>query len=486
MNLSSCVSVLENHDLLSSLEEDLGIAVGAVRADSRKIKDGDIFVAITGEHVDGHDFINSAVSQGAAAVVGEKDLALEIPYLQVKDSRKAWAVLCAEENNNPQKKLEIIGVTGTDGKTTTAHLIQSMLIAGGYRTGLVSTVTADLGGEEVPSGLHVTTPEPPQLFTFLRKMVENNCAYAVLETTSHGLDQERVFGIHFALGVLTNITKEHLDYHQTFENYKKAKAKLFQRSAIAVLNVDDPSYEFIAEKASGKVVPYSLEKNLGFKGDLDYDQAILPGKYNESNVLAAATAVGLLGVEEGEINEGLANFSSPEGRFQEIDLEQPFKVIVDFAHTPNALENLLRTVQSEIDEGRLITVFGCAGERDSGKRFLMGKNSGKLADISIFTAEDPRGEDIEDILEEMVRGAKDSGAEEAGSKKLRKKISENIYVKIPDREEAISFAIDNAQEGDWVFILGKGHEQSMNIGGKEYEWSDIVVAKEAIEDVEWN
>ncbi len=474
MNLREVQESLGAKGLLKNRQKiNRNVKVAGVEADSREVEKGDVFIAISGANFDGHDYILKVVKQGAAAVVGERDLDLEIPYFQVESSRKAWAVLCAGYYNNPQGKLNIIGVTGTDGKTTTAHLIHSMLRAGGIRCGLISTVEADLGADRVPSGLHVTTPEPPELFKFLFQMVENGSTHAVLEVTSHALDQERVFGIDFDVGVLTNVTPEHLDYHGGFEKYRGAKAKLFQRSGVSVLNANDSSFSFF-NGVSKDLVPYSVymkgdenqqvtlenlrrDTTIGVSIRKNYPQ--LPGEYNRENIAAAAAAARYLGVTQCAIRSSLADFSPPEGRFEEVELGQPFKVIVDFAHTPNALKNLLETVRQQMESGRLITVFGCAGERDKGKRYSMGKISAKLADISIFTAEDPRSESVQNILCEMVRGAEAATAN-------------HNYFCIPDRKRAICTALEKARCGDWVLILGKGHERSMNIDGREYEWSD--------------
>lgn len=401
------------------------------------------------------------------------------------------AVFTTLKYGYPARKLTVIGVTGTDGKTTTTHLIHSILQKAGLNSALLSTVGAFIGDEEIDTGFHVTTPDPKFLQPLLVKMVEGGAKYAVLEVTSHGLDQHRVLGCNFKIGVLTNITHEHLDYHRTFENYRKVKAKLFKGVDVAVLNKVDPSFGFIREQLTpgAKVISYSIkgkatiwadkirlgssgmEFRLRSGGKIFSAQTQLVGDYNVSNILAATGVARSLGIPWKAIFLAIGEFKPVLGRMEPIPNKKDISVLVDFAHTPNALENVSKTLRSlKPKKSRLIAVFGCAGERDVAKRPMMGEISAKLADISVFTAEDPRHEDVNDIIAKMVEGALRAGAKEGKSLFL-----------IPDRGEAIAFAIQRlARKGDIVVICGKGHEKSMAYGDKEYPWSDQEAVKIAL------
>jgi len=364
----------------------------------------------------------------------------------------------------PSKGLIIIGITGTDGKTTTSNLIYQILSDAGFKTGIVSTVNAKIGKKEIDTGFHVTNPGPFQLQKLLREMKEGGCKYVVLEVTSHGLDQHRNFGIKFDIGVLTNITHEHLDYHKTFENYVRAKAKLFENSKVCIINKD--YYKFFKKyiKNGQKIILYdksTLNSNLS-----KYVNTKFKEEYNVMNATAAILTAKESGITEHEIAKGIIAFAGVEGRMQEIKNKRGLKIIVDFAHTPNALENLLLDLKkTKSKNSKLITVFGCAGERDIQKRPMMAKISSEIADISIFTAEDPRHEKVENIFSQMIKGVKNKNAK--------------IY-KIKDRRKAISFAINKiAKKGDIIAICGKGHEKSMNFNGIEYPWLD----KEVVESI---
>lgn len=372
----------------------------------------------------------------------------------------------------PGQKLKVIGVTGTDGKTTTCFYLYEILKAAGKKTALITSIGAKIDDETLDTGLHVTTPESFALQKLLRKIVNEDCQYLVLEVTSHGLDQHRVWGIPFEIGVLTNITHEHLDYHGTFQNYLLVKAKLFKIAKISVLNRDDSASDFL-KKLSKKVVSYSLEnKEADLKKQDLLDKLIqinLAGDYNWQNALAAAATADTLGIGWDKIKEGIESVKFIPGRMEEIDEGQDFKVIVDFAHTPNGLEKSFLTVREMIGQGRVIAVFGCAGERDWQKRPLMGEIATQLADLVVLTAEDPRGESLELILEQIALGCRRAGGVEG-----------KTFWKISDRQSAIEFAINSAKAGDVVIITGKGHERSMCFGKTEYPWSDFEAVKKAL------
>ncbi len=362
----------------------------------------------------------------------------------------------------PARGMIVIGVTGTDGKTTTANLIYHILYSVGRKVGIISTVSAKIAGKEYDTGFHVSTPDSFILQSYIRRAKSAGCRYLILEVTSHALDQNRVFGIPFYIGVLTNISREHLDYHKTMENYQKTKAKLFKHADIAILNYDDSSYQVIKKKIDKKRTTI-LTYGLGKKADINPGNFIfkssLPGLFNLYNSLAAITATKKLGVKDEEIIEAMKSFTLPKGRVEEI-YNKDFKVVIDFAHTPNALSLLLETMKQET-KGRIIHVFGSAGERDRGKREIMGEVSAKYADFIILTAEDPRHESIRKINQQIREG-----------------IGKNIkVVEIIERKEAIEYALNEAKKNDLVIITGKGHESSMNIGGKEFPWSDHQVAE---------
>ena len=430
---------------------------------SRKVKKGFIFVAVKGLHFDGHDFVDEAVEKGAACVVGERnDQDLNIKkgttYVKVEDSRVALGRIASAFYGHPSGKLKVIGVTGTDGKTTTSHLIDHLLAQAGKKVGLISTLLAKIGDRQYETGLHVTSPDSVALQKFLAEMVKEGCEYAVVEVTSHGIDQKRIEATKFDVGVITNITPEHLDYHQTLEAYRKTKLSFLQTAkGFVVLNRDDASFGYLKSKLKDKkIVVYERSKEVA---------GILPGAYNESNLAAALAVIENLGINKKEALKTIHSFKLPAGRLQKVDLGQPFDIYIDFAHTPNALESVL-TYLREKTKGRLIAVFGCAGERDTTKRPKMAEISTRLADFSVFTAEDPRSEEIEDILVQMERGVKNPQAK---------------YVKIAERGEAIFSAISKiAQKGDTVVICGKGHEKSMAYGEKEYPWSDYEAVEAAI------
>ena len=479
------------------------VKIFGVFDDSRKLKSKGIFVAVKGHTVDGHDYIEKAIEKGAISVVGEKipsgEWLKKTTYVQVKDSQNALGIIAANWFGNPSKKLHVIGVTGTDGKTTTSSMICHILKSSGKKVGLLTTVSAKIGTYEDDTGLHVTNPEPIELQKYLAKMVDAKLNYAVLEVTSHGLSQGRVNGVSFETAVLTNITHEHLDYHKTKRDYFNAKLKLFlMAKRYAILNSDDPSSKNISDKLNENidVVTYAIKNkaqvvggNYEKKGkywifDATYEDKTtkvklrIPGMFNVENALAAISACLAYGVKIDKSAYFLRSFSGVKGRMHEVKNKNGLKIYVDFAHTPNALERALKYLKRN-KRGRLIAVFGCAGERDVEKRKLMPKASIKYADVSVFTAEDPRSEKIEDILKVMEKSARSAGG--VGYKKGRK-LEKHSFLSIAERGEAISFAINELSEsGDTVAIFGKGHEKSMAYNGKEYPWSDFDAVEKAQE-----
>ena len=371
--------------------------------------------------------------------------------------------------NFPSRKLTVIGVTGTDGKTTTVQMIYEILKTVDLKASMISSVSAQIGPKIFDTGFHVTTPSPWQVQKFLRKAVDLGSQYFVQEATSHGLDQNRLAFVDFKVAVVTNITREHLDYHKTWESYAQAKAKLFKNVDYSILNVDDQSFNYLKSKVDGKIITYSLKSTADFDFKKFPLRLKLIGDYNLANGLAAAACASALGFNKSKTTKLLNNFQGILGRMEEIYLGQDFKVFIDFAHTPNALEQALVALNSKLKtkNSKLICVFGAAGERDKSKRPQMGKVASEISDIVIITAEDPRSEKVEEISKQIIRGVK--------GKKLKK----NLFV-IVDRKKAIKFAINLAQKGDLVAIFGKGHEKSMTFGKKEIPWDEFAIVRQAI------
>ncbi len=369
----------------------------------------------------------------------------------------------------PAKNLKVIGVTGTDGKTTTSYLIYHILKTSKKKVSLLSSIKAIIGDKEYDTGFHFTTPDPSKVQRYLWLAKKAGSEYMILETTSHALHQNRVAFCNFLIAVLTNITPEHLDYHKTYKNYFLAKMKLLRKAKKLVVNKDDKSYNQIPNEIlkNKEVLNYGLEKKSDINPLNFTFKTSLPGKFNRYNILAAIGACKSLGLTEDQIKEGIETFKLPKGR-EEIVYDRDFKIMIDFAHTPNAFENILSFVKPK-DGGKLIHVFGSAGERDNHKRPEMGKISSKYADVIILTSEDPRSESIEKITEEIAGGVNFE------SQKNNKKL-----FKIPNREEAIKTAVVMAKKGDFILLTGKSHEKSMNYGKGEEPWDEYEVVKKAL------
>jgi len=483
---------------------DQAIAVTGIVMDSRRVQPGSLFVAVSGGASDGHRYIPAALSAGACAVVGTQPLAgLGVPYIQVTDSREALAKLAAAYYGYPARQLVMIGVTGTDGKTTTSNLLFHILQAAGLRAGMISTVNAVIGEQVFDTGFHVTTPEAPSVQAYLAQMVQAGLTHVVLETTSHGLAQRRVAACEFDMGVVTNITHEHLDYHGSYEAYRAAKGLLFESLSYtrpkpfsaprgAVLNRDDGSFEYLSGITRVPCLSYGLsaeadvrasEIEIAFSG-LSFTafgralaggefrlpvRSSLVGEYNVYNCLAALTlALGVMRLPPESVSAGLAAMRSVPGRMELIQMGQPFTAIVDFAHTPNALIKSLEAAR-QLTSGRVIAVFGSAGLRDREKRRMMAEASAGLADVSILTAEDPRTESLAGILSEMADGARARGGVEG-----------QTFWRVPDRRDALRLAVRLARPGDLLIACGKGHEQSMCFGETEYAWDDRVGLRAAL------
>jgi UDP-N-acetylmuramoyl-L-alanyl-D-glutamate--2,6-diaminopimelate ligase len=377
----------------------------------------------------------------------------------------------------PSRGLTIIGVTGTDGKTTTANLIFHILSVSGIKCALVSTTGVIIGDKKYELNFHVTTPSPFLIQKYIKKAKKENCKVVIIETTSHAIDQNRVYGINFDISVLTNITHEHLDYHKTYQNYVNTKLKLLKRSKIAIANADDASFEFVKKEIpKDKLLTYSLDnKNSDINLEKFSFTTNLIGDFNKYNILASVLASKKIGIEEALIREAIKTFKAPRGR-QEIVYDKDFMIMVDFAHTPNAFAKILPALKKAAQNGKLIHVFGSAGERDKSKRLAMGRVSSSYADFIILTSEDPRSENIKNI---------DSDIEEGFNSKFRKVEKETLpsrleFVEIDDRKEALFYAVKIAKKGDVILATGKGHEKSINYGNGEIPWSEVETLRQAI------
>jgi UDP-N-acetylmuramoyl-L-alanyl-D-glutamate--2,6-diaminopimelate ligase len=501
MQLYSLLESLEHPPLSihNASEQSEHIEIAALAYDSRLVKPGGLFVAIPGTHTDGRRYLADAAQHGAVAVLGPRIEAadLPLPYIEVDDVRIALANVACAFYGNPANQLCTIGVTGTDGKTTTCNLISALLDAAGKPNGLMTTANFKLYGQEWENTTRQSTLEALEIQQMLRRMVETDVKYAIIEATSHGLELQRVRGCAFDIGVVTNITHEHLDFHGTIENYRRAKARLFEMldrsrnknlgiKPIAILNRDDVSYEILKSYCSVPILDYGLDKSAAIRAaDVQLDanstrfRAILPGveinietqlvgHFNVSNCLAAIATAYALGVKPADIARGLAGVIGVTGRMERINVGQPFTVIVDYAHTPDSLEKVLRILRP-LTTGKLLVVFGSAGERDIQKRPIMGQIAAQLSDFFVITDEDPREENREQILREIAIGAEITGKHEGRD-----------FLCIADRTQAIAAAFHRAQASDTVLLAGKGHEQSIIIGREKIPWDDRRVAREQL------
>ena len=434
-------------------------AACSVTNDSRQVRGGSIFVCIRGGRFDGHSKAGEALAAGAAAVVVERDLGLERQIL-VEDTRAAYAILCGNHFGNPATGMKLVGITGTSGKTTVAFLVKSILQQAGKRVGLMGTIHNEIGEMEFPA--KHTTPDPYQLHTMLERMREAGCQYVVMEASSHALDQHRLEGCRFAAAVFTNLSQDHLDYHGTMENYFAAKKKLFSMTDRAVVNLDDPKGAELAGELGAEAITFSLERDDAtltarnivstVRGSsflivgnqlIQRTRIAMPGRFSVSNAMAAASACWALGLSPEELAQGLAACSGVPGRAEVIPTDTGFTVLRDFAHAPEELEQILATLAPYKGEGRLITLFGCAGDRDRTKRAAMGEITARYSDLVILTSDNPRTEDEGQIIDDTRPGLEQH---------------KTPYRIIPDRYEAVKWALENARKDDVLLLAGKGHE----------------------------
>lgn len=394
-----------------------------------------------------------------------------------------WAIVASTYYFFPGRKMTVIGITGTDGKTTTANLLFHILKSAGLQVSLISSISAEINGKSLDTGFHVTTPGPWTLQKLMNQALKGGSKYLVLEVTSHALDQHRTFGSSIDIGIITNISHEHLDYHKSLDNYRRVKAKLLSCVKYSILNLDDASFKYLKSIASGKVITYSINSLADYTPVNTKIKTKLLGIYNLYNCLAAFTASKIVGVDDKTIINAINNFPGIEGRMEEIKSEKNFKIYIDFAHKINALKNALITVRN-LTTKKLIVVFGCAGLRDHLKRPIMGNIAAELADYAILTAEDPRTEDVRDIIKQIANGCEVMKMVEADKNKLKngQLLNGNKYFwRIPDRQEAINFAVRKlAKRGDVILLCGKGHEKSMCYGKTEYPWDEKLAVNKAL------
>lgn len=458
--------------------------IKGVQADSRKVAKGDLFVAVRGTLVDGHAYIEAALKKGAVAIVCEeipslsKDLVETLGakplFVQVDDSAAALGKLVSAWYGNPSDKLVLVGVTGTNGKTTIATLLYELFRQLGHKVGLISTVCNYIDGKPIPT--EHTTPDSITLHSLMAQMVDAGCEYAFMEVSSHAVDQQRISGLSFDGGIFTNLTRDHLDYHKTVDNYLKAKKAFFDRlpkSAFAITNMDDKSGMVMLQNTAAKKLTYSLRTLADFKGKIlesHFEGTELlvnnrevnvhfVGRFNAYNLLAVYGAAVSLGKEPDEVLIALSTLHPVTGRFQTLRSPKGFTAIVDYAHTPDALVNVLNTIHEVLDgQGKVITVVGCGGNRDKGKRPIMAKEACRLSDLLILTSDNPRMEDPNDIIEDMVTGLTVEDKEHT--------------ICIVDRAQAIKTATLMAKQGDVVLVAGKGHEDYQEVKGVKHHFDD--------------
>ena len=466
-----------------------GIEVGGLTYDSRQVKPGDVFIALKGLKAAGTDYAADAIRRGAVAVVADRpsDGAVSVPWVIVPDARAAMADLAAEFYGHPSRAMQVVGITGTNGKTTTAYLLRAVFEAAGTKCGLLGTVAYSIGDREVPAAR--TTPEAPDVQGMFRQMVDAGCGACVMEVSSHALALRRVDGTVFAAAVFTNLTRDHLDFHGDMESYFTAKRRLFDMlpsGASGIVNLDDPRGESL-KKSAPTVVTYAINKpadvtpgplSLTFQG-LEFDARTprgvvrvasrLVGRPNVSNILATVAAATALDIPFGAIERGLANLRGVPGRFELISgSKDDVTVVIDYAHTDDALKNLLETARP-LAQRRVFTVFGCGGDRDRTKRPLMGAVAARLSDVVVITSDNPRTEDPARIIDEIKRGLPAASDRTAAT------------FAILDRKEAIQFAIGKAEPGDLVLLAGKGHERTQTIGHEALPFDEAAIAREALE-----
>lgn len=472
---------------IEKLIGNVGSSIKNISFDSRKIESEYIFFAIKGYDLDGHKYIPQAITQGASVVVCEElpeELSDYVTYVQVKNSSIALGIVASNFYDNPSEKLTLAGITGTNGKTTTTTLLYNLFTQLGFRCALLSTIENRIS-DKVLNSNH-TTPDPITINQLLAQAVDEGCQYSFMEVSSHGIHQNRLAGLTFKIGAFTNITHDHLDYHQTFSNYIAAKKKFFDelpKTAIAITNLDDKNGLIMLQNTNAKKVTYSLKSNSEYKGKIIENRldgmllqfnnqefwTVLAGKFNAYNELLAYTIASELGFDSLDIVTALSKLQRVKGRFETYVSDDKKYIIVDYAHTPDALQNILEAInQSRTRNEKLITVFGCGGHRDKEKRPKMGNIATRLSDLAIITSDNPRDENPDEIIQEIETGIEPQNT--------------NKYLSITDRKQAIRTAIKMAAPKDIILIAGKGHENYQEINGKHFPFDDMKIAKELLKN----
>ena len=494
MTLATLLQSLEGRVKILDHRGNLDVSINAITDDSRAVSPNSLFVAVKGEQVDGHDFIPAAMRGGMVALLSQQPVSeVSLPFVRVDDSRKALGLLGGYFYGDPSSKIRMIGVTGTNGKTTTTYICKALLEALGHPVGLIGTVAYQIGERTMPA-TH-TTPGSLELQQLLAKMVAGGCTTAVMEVSSHALAQDRTSGCEYDVAVFSNLTQDHLDFHKTMEEYFQAKLRLFlglerglKSNKRAIINIDDPYGSRIIERCPAPVWTYALKAAADLRAEkvrLSLQgttftaatpvgsfpiESHLVGEHNVYNLLAAIGVALHEGATPSQIREAVARVTNVPGRFERVIAGQPFTVAVDYAHTEDALVRLLTAAQV-LKTGRIITVFGCGGDRDRGKRPKMGDAAVRYSDVVILTSDNPRTEDPLSILEEVEVGVIEA-------LRLRPHVQ---YRKVSDRRDAIEEAVREAQSGDMVLIVGKGHEDYQIIGTQKVHFDDREVARDAIE-----
>ena len=474
MKLTEIISALQPVEVTGAADVD----VKSICIDSRKVEAGSLFVAVKGTQVDGHAYIEKAIEAGAVAVVHSEPVAENLcekaTFVRVADTEAASGIAATTFYGNPTRNLRLVGVTGTNGKTTIATVLYNLFRGLGYKCGLCSTVCNYIDGEEIPT--EHTTPDPITLNALLARMVEAGCQYAFMECSSHAIQQKRIAGLDFAGGIFTNLTRDHLDYHKTFENYRDAKKLFFDnlgKGSFAITNADDRNGSVMVQNTKADIRTYSTRTAADFKGRileeslegmlLDMDgmevSVHFVGRFNVSNLLAVYAAAVMLGEEKVEVLRVLSTLRPVNGRFEAIRSPKGFSAIVDYAHTPDALENVLTAINEIVrGKGRVITVCGAGGNRDKGKRPLMAQEAAKQSDLVVITSDNPRFEEPQDIVNDMLAGLTEADREKT--------------LAIVDRREAIRTAAKMAQKGDVILVAGKGHEPYQEVKGVKHHFDD--------------
>ncbi len=466
--------------LIDGVDKNIAdIDIKGIAYDSRSVEKGYIFVCIKGFSQDGHKYAKMAEEKGAAVIVAEDKVDVGIPVVYTDNARRAVADIACRFYDNPSAKFSLVGITGTNGKTTTTYLIKSILEAAGKRVGVIGTNQNIIGDKVlVTQSTTPTTPNALELQQLFAEMADSGAEYVVMEVSSHALELDRVYGCRFDVGVFTNLTQDHLDFHKTMENYLAAKAKLFDMSKKGVVNIDDDggrkivdtkkSCDILTVGIENKAELYAHNININARGDSftvdysgkSYDMHLgIPGKFSVYNAMSAIGAALSLGVDMETIKRGLDDASGVMGRVEVVPTDTPYTVIIDYAHTPDGLENIIEAVR-EFADGRVITLFGCGGDRDSTKRAVMGEISGRLSDYTVITSDNPRTENPSAIIEQIVEGMKKT---------------DGRYTVIENRREAIGWALDFAEKGDIVILAGKGQETYQIIGKEKHDFDERVI-----------